>query len=244
MWETATVCQMNASMAMPGLAKGIYQRVCRTNFNEPGFCLLDFGSSIDSHEFRGIMINLKEQLAIHHEAVRGQTLIFCSAARFDQQTTTKLHLDGGPVESFLMLGYEPSEIRAEVQLADYAKCAHDLGLTPQEFMTKHNPMFRSGAELLAPYVTRIPCFSNQSFQIICINNSSAPFDGASWQGLLHAARIANTNDAHRRIINSTMICPAEIGAPEGVPPAELQDFANSSAVRRRGYDRLNVEDDE
>lgn len=243
MWQQDSVCQMDASLSMPGLVKGVYRRVCRTNFQEPGFCLIDFGRSISSREFRAMMIKLKSELAIHHQAVRSQRLIFCSVARFDQQITTKLHLDGGPSESFLVLGYEPSEVEAELQVADYARCADSLGLTPQQFLTQHNPMFRSGADLLARYLTPIPCFSNLTYQIVCINNSSADYDGVSWQGLLHGAKILNQNDAHRRVINSTMICPADLGAEEGVSPAELEDFANSSAVRRRGYDRRTIEDD-
>jgi len=47
-----------------------------------------------------MMVDLKRAMARVHESVTGNTLIYLSAARFDQQTTTKPHLDGGPDECF------------------------------------------------------------------------------------------------------------------------------------------------
>ena len=95
-----------------------------------------------------------------------------------------------------MLGYEPSTVGSEVEITDYARCAHELGLTPKEFMARHNPMFRSGYEMLRPYATRIPCFASGDYQIICINNSSAPYDpqGGRWQGTLHTAKILRLSE--------------------------------------------------
>jgi hypothetical protein len=236
MWKPSVICHEAANESLSEMAEYVYQRTCRTNFDEPGFCLMNLGADLDSLTFRHQILALKDRLAWIHEAITERTLVFISAARFDQQSTTKLHLDGGPEENFLMLGYEPSAIHAELALADYSRCAHDLGLTPMEFLEKHNPMFRAGAELIDPYVTRIPCFSQSNYQILCINNSSAPFDSVSWQGVLHSAIIPEPNDAERRVINSTMIGPAEPGSPELVDAKDLRDFTISSIVRRRGYD--------
>ena len=119
-------------------------RTCRHEFDQPGFCLLNAGRALDSMGFRRLMADLKQAMAEIHEARTGNTLVYLSAARFDQQTTTKPHLDGGPQECFLMLGYEPSAVDAKLEIADYSKCAFDLGLTPQEFLAKHNPMFQAG----------------------------------------------------------------------------------------------------
>ena len=191
------------------------------------------------------MVDLKREMAAIHESNTGNTLIYLSAARFDQQMTTKPHLDGGPDECFLMLGYEPSDVDAELQICDYSKCAFDLGLSPKEFMAKHNPMFQSGYELLRPYSTRIPCFSRTDYQIICINNSSAPFsrDQPTWQGTLHTATILTPDESKRRVVNSTMIASAPAGTPETVTESEQQEFINSSVVHRRGYDKPHLDDD-
>jgi hypothetical protein len=243
-WSREKICIRPQALDLPALAADVYQRTCRTGFEAPGFCALHPGS-LDSVAFRRLMVELKRAMAAIHQSVAGDTLIYLSAARFDQQTTTKPHLDGGPEQCFLMLGYEPSEVDAELEIVDYAKCAYDLGLSPKEFLARHNPMFRSGHELLRPYSTRIPCFSRSDFQIICINNSSAPYSRseAAWQGTVHTATILTPDESKRRVVNSTMIAPAPPGTPDALSEAEQQEFITTSVVRRRGYDKTHLEDD-
>ena len=144
-----------------------------------------------------------------------------------------------------MLGYEPSSVPSEVALADYAKCAHDLELTPQQFLEKHNPMFAAGEQLLRPYTTTVGCFSNERFQILLINNSAAPYSesGQTWQGVLHTATIREPAENLRRVVNSTMVASVPSGAVEPVTPDEQRNFVTSKIVRRRGYDKLLLEDD-
>jgi hypothetical protein len=233
------------TLDVPTLAADVYQRTCRTDFDAPGFCVLNLGNSLDSVACRKLMVELQRAMAAIHQSVAGDTLIYLSAARFDQQTTTKPHLDGGPEQCFLMLGYEPSEVDAELEIVDYAKCAYDLGLSPKEFMARHNPMYRSGHEILRPYSTRIPCFSRSDFQIVCINNSSAPYSPSepAWQGTLHTATILTPDESKRRVVNSTMIAPAPPGTPDALTEAEQQEFITTSIVRRRGYDKTHLEDD-
>ena len=191
------------------------------------------------------MVDLKREMAAIHESRTGSTLIYLSAARFDQQTTTKPHLDGGPDECFLMLGYEPSDVDAELEISDYSRCAFDLGISPKEFMAKHNPMFQTGYEMLRPYTTRIPCFSPTDYQIILINNSSAPFsrDHPRLQGTLHTATILTPDESKRRVVNSTMIASAPATTPDIVTESEQQEFITTSVVRRRGYDKPHLDDD-
>jgi hypothetical protein len=207
--------------------------------------VVNVGASITSVAFRQLMVDIKREMATIHQVRCDETLIYLSAARFDQQESTKPHLDGGPDECFLMLGYEPSEIPSELEISDYSKCANDIGLSPKDFMTKHNPMFKSGQDLLKPYVTRISCFSINDFQIVCINNSSATFsaDGTTWQGTLHTATITTPDESKRRVINSTMIARAPIGSCDSVDETTLQYFIHTSEVKRRGYDKTHLEDD-
>lgn len=74
---------------------------------------------------------LREELSGLFQAAYGQGL---SLGRFDQKKTTRLHLDGGPACSFLMLGYEPSRVTSRFLISDYSRCATDLGLSPREFL--------------------------------------------------------------------------------------------------------------
>lgn len=244
-WLNETVCLQSATDNLKSLAQQAYDATCRTDFEEPGFCLIDAGETSNSVAFRQLMVDLKNAMTDIHQSRTAQTLVYISAARFDQQTTTRPHLDGGPDECFLMLGYEPSKVESEVEISDYTKCAFDLGLSPKEFLARHNPMFQAGYSLIKPYSTRIPCFRRDRFQIVCINNSSAPFAAGqpAWQGTLHTATILTPDPMQRRVINSTMIAAVPTGTSEGLSDQELHEFIHTSVVRRRGYDKLDLEDD-
>src|SRR5689334_7893739 len=101
-WPANSICLQLSSRDDQRLADDVYRRVCRTDFAEPGFCLINCGPELDSVSFRQLMVTLKTSISSIHAERTGQTLIYLSAARFDQQETTRPHLDGGPEECFLM----------------------------------------------------------------------------------------------------------------------------------------------
>lgn len=245
-WDSDSVCLQPSALDAPEIAAFVFERTCRSHFDAPGFCIVHLGSNLSSVSFRQLMVDIKKEMASIQESRTQQTLIYLSAARFDQQETTIPHLDGGPDECFLMLGYEPSDIPSEIEIFDYTKCAFQLGLSPKEFMARHNPMFQKGHDLLRPYATLVPGFSPDSFQIVCINNSSAPYvtAGTNWQGTLHTATILKPDETKRRVINSTMIARAPLGATDLVDESALYDFIHTSEVKRRGYDKPHLEDDQ
>jgi len=179
-------------------AEKIYDSVWRQDFDAAGFAYLDI-PNIDSRTLRAEMVELKDRLS-GFAVARGRSRLFVrSAGRFNQQNTTKYHLDGAPPESILLLGYEPSRIVSEVRIADYSRAAHDLDMSPELFMDRHNPMFRPGEELLARYSTTLAPPAEGSSRLIVINNSSHGF------GVLHQASIKHPNPVERRIINSMML---------------------------------------
>jgi hypothetical protein len=47
---------------------------------------------------------------------------------------------GLDVDKKSMLGYEPSAVRSHLFLADYSRCAFDLGMEPKKFLTDFNPV--------------------------------------------------------------------------------------------------------
>ncbi len=243
--DTDAVCLRPKTLEAGAIAADIYGTTCRTGFEMPGFCVVNVGASMDSVQFRRLMVEIKREMAAIHASQKKQTLIYLSAGRFDQQESTKPHLDGGPQENLLMLGYEPSRIDSEIEMYDYARCAYDLGLSPQEFMARHNPMFAPGVRMLRPCATPVDCFDPGSFQIVCINNSYAPFssEGSLWQGVLHTAQIPHPDESRRRVINSTMIAPAPLGSEDVIGPEGVENFMHTSHLSRRGYDKPHLEDD-
>ncbi len=243
-WSTNDFC-LTSALAAPDedLASLVYDRVCRTDFRSPGFCLIDLGD-ISSTPLRQFMVSLKQWMQQIHQSRHQRDLIVLSAGRFDQQETTKLHRDGGPEECFLMLGYEPSQVPASIAMADYSRCAFDMGLSPADLLEKHNPMFHAGEDLLRPYTAEVTCFTPAHAQIVVINNSVAPFseDDAHWQGVLHTATIHQPDERLIRVVNSMMIASVPLGTKETVNETELQEYINTDVVRRRGYDRQHLED--
>lgn len=235
-WARDAICLRPPSLDLRSIAADLYRRTCRVNFDMPGFCVLPLGRDIDSFALRQAMVDLKREMAAIHESTTGNTLAYLSAARFDQQETTRPHLDGGPDENFLMLGYEPSAIDSELEIYDYAKCAFDRKLTPNEFMARYNPMFKPSHDILCPYKTRVPCFLSTGYQILCINNSCSPYSESqpAWQGTLHAATIASPDESARRVINSTMIVSVPAGTSDFIDDGQLNDFLTTSVVRRQG----------
>src|SRR5450755_468744 len=168
------------SLDLPGkpdrsVAERVFDPVWRFNFTGPGFCLLDSGPRLDSPTLRLWMVNLKERLSEIGVRRGGRPFAYRSMARFDQQETTKFHLDGAPDQSMLMLGYEPSRVRSRLFLADYTRAAFDLGIAAQRFLQDFNPMYKKGEDLLGRYVTELPQPPDGHSRILLVNNGSLPF---------------------------------------------------------------------
>jgi len=210
-------------------AESIFKRVFRSDFSQPGFAICLLPAGVVSRELRRSMVVLKKCLSDLHEAQWGESLEYLSLGRFDQQNSTKLHLDGAPERSFLMLGYEPTSVRSEFQIADFSRCAYDMGLSPAEFMYQHNPMFGTGAEMLRGYVSTIADWHEDSPRIVIINNSIAkPGAPGATYGVLHGASIPVPDPQVSRIINSTMMAPACFVGSN--PAMQVQEFVSVDKI--------------
>ncbi len=217
-----------------GNAERVFDTVWRFDFSAPGFCLLDLGPAVDSHQLRSLMLDLKERLSEVGSRRCGVRFAYRSLGRFDQQETTKFHLDGAPDQSLLMLGYEPSNVLSRLSLADYSRCAHDLGIEPKRFLDEFNPMYRKGEGLLAPYVTELPQPREGHARILLINNSSLPYTDARTNplGVLHKAEIIDPDESERRTVNSVVLTT---GGPEGVGEATLRSFFATEEISQKLY---------
>lgn len=190
-------------------ASRVYPAVFRRGFEGPGFHLVVLPGSTSSQKLRQFMVTLKQQLSDLYKDQNGEPLAYLSLGRFDQQTTTKMHLDGAPELSFLMLGYEPSKFASHLHIADYSHRAASLGLTPLDFLEQHNPMFTEGHQLLEPDTITLTSWFEDAPRILLINNSyTAPGHPRHSPGVLHGATIKAPDPASSRIINSTMVAPA------------------------------------
>lgn len=207
----------------------VWSAVFRRAFDQPGFLLLVLPRGTTSRQQRRFMVELKEALSSQYEAEFGEPLGYLSLGRFDQQTTTKLHLDGAPELSFLMLGYEPSTVPSQLHIADYSRTADRLGLMPLEFLDRHNPMFADGQGLLEPDTITLRDWFEDAPGVLFLNNSrTAPGHPRHSPGVLHGATVISPDPQASRIINSTMIAPARYAEQDG--STHEQVFLSTKAI--------------
>ena len=121
---------------------------------------------------------------------------------------------------------------SRLSIADYSHCAHDHGLSPTEFLDRHNPMFADGAKRLADYVTPVTAFDPAQFQILLINNSCAAYDPAQlrWQGTLHEAVVPHPQKDALRVINSIHVTPLATDVSSPITGEERERFLTDDAL--------------
>jgi hypothetical protein len=223
-----------ATAPNPAIAGRVFYLVWRFDFAAPGFAVLDLAPGIDSQTLRSWIVDLKERLSEITVRHGGKPFSFRSMARFDQQVTTKFHLDGAPAESMLILGYEPSRVVSRLFLADYTRAAFDLGITPQQFLQDFNPMFKKGEELLAGYATELPQAAEGHSRILVINNSSLPYTEAKTNplGVMHKAIIVTPDESERRIVNSTMLVT---DSGDEISANKQEEFVTTEKISQKSY---------
>ena len=143
-WSRSDYWLEQAEVEARDLASQVYRMVVRQSFNQPGFAIIAFPASLSSRSLREVMLRLKQELSRLFCEQWHEPLEYLSLGRFDQQTTTKLHLDGAPDRSILMLGYEPTEVVSEFIIADYSACAHPHGINSRGFPVTAQPDVHSG----------------------------------------------------------------------------------------------------
>ena len=97
-WPVQSVCLRLSGSDTASIAEDAYRLTCRTDLDTPGFCIISIESVVDSASFRGLMVGLKRAMDEAHASKTGRRLIYLSASRFNQKSTTRPHLDGGPDE--------------------------------------------------------------------------------------------------------------------------------------------------
>ena len=182
---------MDAGVVGRDQVQHILDEVWRHNLSGLGYYVLDVGQ-VDSRTLREKMVEIKYEFSQFNE------FGFKSLSRFDQQETTRFHQDAGPDFNILMLGYEPTNIKSRIFIADHSCAANDIRVSPSELLIE---AMLGNDERILPYVTELPQpLPGHSF-ILIINNSNSPVG----LGVLHKAIIDTPNDNEKRIINSIML---------------------------------------
>jgi hypothetical protein len=206
------------------------KNVFRTNTNEVGFIHLDLGKNLTPYQFRAIMVDLKNELSKFTAIKYDKKLSYHWLVRFDQQVNTPFHVDNAADQSFLMLGYEPSEIESELHIADYYKYANESIAVTKDYLKKFTPIFKDEESELAPYATKVNLVKSDTYTIVLINNSN-PKSVPETLGVFHKAVIVKPDLSKSRIVNSMVLNML----PEGtINDNELNDeeFRNNGVISK------------
>lgn len=222
-------------------ARFCFQKVFRTQLSEPGFVLLPFEHFSENAEaskaeqslvLRQKMVELKDLLSRFCQEHFNECLQYQWLGRFQQQNTTRFHRDNAASQSFLMLGYEPSEIDSELLIADYPAYAASRGWSADNFFEHFNPLAPGSDELLANFSTAITSFNRAQFQIVLLNNSD---ETPRTLGVLHKAIVASPNASKPRVINSMMLQMHSEPLNSTIGQRELHEFLSTSDLSKAQY---------
>jgi len=212
------------------LMSTVFKRVFRTDFNEPGFAVIDFGTASSSTELRKRMVDLKSTLDQQCQTEFKKKLNYQWLGRFDQQESTKYHLDNSTDQSFLMLGYEPSKIKSKLFLADYSAFSAKRKIKHSTFFEKYNPIYQDNIDLLKDYITHVTPFNEKSYKIVLINNSKTTGSNNTL-GVLHMAEVPKPNLKENRVINSIMLNMVDL--QDGLDQKhEAQNFIETNLISK------------
>lgn len=183
-------------------AEKSFHSVFRTTVDAPGFVHLVFKKEdFTPYQFRAMMLGLKEEfskLAINTYQLKLKSY---GLVRFDQQKNTPFHVDNAANHSILMLGYEPSEVKSELQLADYHAYAEKTLEEPKTYFHKFTPVFKDDETLLEPFKSTINIDTKAHYVLVIMNNSSPTLE-ATTLGVFHKAILQNKDLSKSRIVNS------------------------------------------
>lgn len=187
------------------IAEKSFKSVFRTTTEAPGFVHLVFSNKeMTPYKFRSIMIDLKKELLKLSVSTFNKKLSYHWLVRFDQQVNTPFHVDNAANQSILMLGYEPSEIKSELHVADYHAYANKAHKTLEDYSNKFTPVFKDDEDLLQPFISKINLVNEDNYSIAIINNSS-PKSNIETLGMYHKALIRNKDLGKSRVVNSMVL---------------------------------------
>jgi hypothetical protein len=203
-----------------------FAAVFRTDLSQPGFCLIDLGRDLAPRDFRALLVTLCQDWQGRCRDDLGRALHFYSLGRFDQKNTTLPHRDGGPDESVLVLGYEPTAVPSRVFLLDHASAAAAQGITPGQLLERFNPMIRGGPDVLGPYRTEVAGFDPDRYRILAIDNSVGEANGLL--GVLHQAEVGPHDPTQPRHVNSILLTVAQASVVRTLEARQLEHFIETA----------------
>lgn len=211
------------------IAEKSFNAVFRTTTEAPGFMHLVFSEELTPYQFRSILTELKKELSALTVSKFNKKLDYHWLVRFDQQVNTPFHVDNAADQSILMLGYEPSEVESELQIADYHAYAETC-TTPEDYYNKFTPVYKDEERFLKPFTSIIKTVDSYKYSVVIMNNSS-PKPNVDTLGVFHKAHILNKALSKSRIVNSMVL---NVVATDKVTEDEKKEnhFLNNNLISK------------
>jgi len=206
----------------------VFSNVFRQKHQYPGFSILSFHQEMNSELLRQSMIDLKKKLSIRCQNKFNQELDYFWLSRFDQQKTTKFHRDNARIDSYLVLGYEPTKIESRILFADHHQFMVDKNLSIEQYYKLYNPIYKVGEERLSPYITANKNLDKTSYHIIIINNSDLESDKSF--GILHKAEMITKDQNQERIVNSMMLYLKPLNKLPNISRQDVIEFVKTNEI--------------
>jgi hypothetical protein len=205
-------------------AVALFPRVWRNTPTEPGWAVMVPDVPVGSFTLRRKMVRVLTELSAEAERAGLPPFVIERLGRFDQQVSTRFHRDGGPDESLLILGSEPSEVVSRFFVADAARAAEAIGMGVNAFLAANNPLRPAGEAALAEVTTEVRWPADRG-AIVVVNNSLFP-DGEPGRslGLLHRGLIDHPDPTATRVINSLGAMPADEPGRAALPASAVEAF--------------------
>jgi hypothetical protein len=175
----------------PQNPRATYDAVFRTSPAQPGYA---YYLPNGTQPLTQIMQEILDAISPYHP----QLFAFVHQETFDQQNTTRFHRDGGPDNSYLLLGYEPSLVPSTLRIADGWRAASQRGESIEDFFAAYPMLSPDLGTVLSFYTTTISAFDHTRPFIVLINNNVK-------SGVLHQATIEEANSDATRTIHSWML---------------------------------------
>lgn len=217
------------------IAKSCFEKVLRMHTEAPGFAWLSLGTSYGSLALRQKMVELKNALDECCQKQFGLPLTYQWLGRFDQQSTTKFHIDHAPDQSFLLLGYEPSHIDSQLLIADYPAYAKARGWSLEHFFEQFNPLQAGSDAELEAFSTRVDGFQKDTYNIVLLNNSNGTAPPHTL-GVMHKAVVPHPNKQLPRVINSMMLQMTSKQHAASFSMEEVNTFLSTDSISKAAAD--------
>lgn len=212
------------------LVQSVMTRVLRNDFTQPGVALLDGGTTGEPRAFREFLWKLVQGMDAQFQKQHNKKLWMVSAVHMNQKYSTQAHIDAGPAEGLLILGYEPTAVKSQICVTDYIQYAQSIGQPVPTFLREYPSKHQEHLKKMVPFTTELLAFQPDRYQVVIFNNSSLTLESCKrgmhgMLGVMHQASIDDQADEkHERIINSIMLGVASLDALSLYGDDDLQKF--------------------